>query len=188
MICTLASKLLTSWCNHDILIFILTDISTFCSLGPHGDDARRPRRSVAVWSQQRRDVPAESHLPAGEAAGVTQTSGDEGQCGESLSLIAHQVTLTFQTHLTDSPVSPGERHLLRSKDHVTRCAQVRRRHRAEPGHRRHNDERRGHLHRWAVFPGEATWWFECVSSSLSCDDLFIYHPCLMASLINQSDE
>lgn len=44
--------------------------------------------------------------------------------------------------------SPGECHLLWSQDYVAWRPQVWRRNRAEPGYCCHNNQGRGHLHRW----------------------------------------
>lgn len=69
--------------RHDIAA-LNDDVTHQISVsGQFGDDARRAGRSVAVRPQQRRVVPAPSHLPAREAARVTQTPRDEGQRRES---------------------------------------------------------------------------------------------------------
>lgn len=71
------------WHDDDDHAYCADLVVTWLFSGPPGDYARRPGRSVAVWSQQRWDVFEESHLPSGEAAGVLQAVGDEGQRCES---------------------------------------------------------------------------------------------------------
>lgn len=60
---------------------VMYDLVSFFPSGLYGDHARRLRRSVAVWPQQRRDVPQESHLSSGEAARQPQEDRHERQRG-----------------------------------------------------------------------------------------------------------